>query len=298
MSSYIIAISLALCASVSWGLNSFVLKSGATDDGPMLALVIRAVIAFPILLLITLLTQSPDALWVYFRPQTFLLGLILVITIVFGDGIFIYSLRDYSVNLILPIASIYPLITTLILLVTGEETVTALVIFGTLLVVVGIAIVTSKGTFIEGFPIKGLFLGLGVALGWGSSVVVAKIILDQSDTSSFGLMTFRTIFIGLFALVFLILSAGERENLRNKSRKSINRSIKIFGLSGILGWVLGASLLFLAIELIGAAVPTPISSKNPIIAVIIGYGTGIERINKYQMSGILISTLGVILILI
>jgi drug/metabolite transporter (DMT)-like permease len=68
--------------------------------------------------------------------------------------------------------------------------------------------------------------------------------------------------------------------------------------SGIVGWVLGASLFFFAVQNIGAGIPTPISSTNPIIASIIGSLFGIEQLSRKQFSGIMTVVLGIILIVV
>ena len=64
------------------------------------------------------------------------------------------------------------------------------------------------------------------------------------------------------------------------------------GISGILGFVIGASALFLSVQSIGAGIATPISSTNPVVSVSIGimFGwepkvpmeEGIKRMISYQ----------------
>ncbi|MHA2030072.1 MAG: EamA family transporter, partial [Candidatus Kariarchaeaceae archaeon] len=83
-----------------------------------------------------------------------------------------------------------------------------------------------------------------------------------------------------------------------RTKEERNKSIKYLGISGILGDTIGASVFFVAVQRIGAAITTPISSTNPIIAAIIGFSTGIEDIKKAQFFGILLCVSGIIVIVL
>jgi DME family drug/metabolite transporter len=74
------------------------------------------------------------------------------------------------------------------------------------------------------------------------------------------------------------------------------RDVLVFGLTGILSWGIGAVIFFSSIELIGASRATPISSINPIIAVILGVVFLKEKFSSLQGLGILLVCLGSIAI--
>ena len=196
MEDFTLAIILSILAAIAWGINSHILKIGAQNENPMLALTYRAIVTVPILIPLVFILRGAEVLKIYFSGNFPFLILLLVMSILIGDGIFIYSLKNYPVSLILPIASSYPLVTIIILIATKSEIVTSLVLAGTFLIVVGIAIVTSNGSLNLQVPKSAVFLGIGTAIGWGSSVFFAKLILDQDGSEALSLMVVRTILIG------------------------------------------------------------------------------------------------------
>ncbi|MCE7737403.1 MAG: DMT family transporter, partial [Candidatus Heimdallarchaeota archaeon] len=204
------------------------------------------------------------------------------------------------VNEILPVSSIYPLFTTIILIATGTESIGIITVIGTLIIIFGIMIVTSNGKFTS-FS-KGAFVfGVSAAFGWGTSVFFIKKILDVEGTDGLGLLSIRNAILGVEALiVYLVIKrrTGQSKKRETRTKEERNKSIKYLGISGLLGDSIGASIFFIAVQRIGAAITTPISSTNPIIAAIIGFVAGIEDIKKAQFIGILLCVGGVIVIVL
>ena len=293
------SISLALFASISWGFNSHILKFGLIKQDPIQAIVIRSVFAVPPLLLIVLIWKGMDGLLIYFHSDTLPYIIISSILILFGDAMFITGLKRNKVNVILPISSIYPLFTIILLILTGAETVGILTVIGTIIIVLGIMIVTSNGTFTS-FSKDALIFGISAAFGWGTTVFFVKKILDVDGTDAMGLLGIRNSLIALEALIayFIIKRSYSLQNNVERTKEERNKSIKYLGISGLLGDAFGSSIFFLAVQRIGAAITTPISSTNPIIAAIIGYFSGIEGIKKGQFLGILLCVSGVIVIIL
>ncbi|MHA2168992.1 MAG: EamA family transporter [Candidatus Kariarchaeaceae archaeon] len=291
------SISLALFASFAWGLNSHILKFGLVKQNPILAISIRSIFAFPPLILIVVIWKGIAGITVYFGSEIFPLVLLSSLLIVFGDGMFLTGLRKYPVNVMLPISSIYPLITTIILILTGTESVRGVILVGTVVIIIGVALVTSGGSSFV-FSRDALIFGISAAIGWGSSVFFIRKILEFEDTNPLGLLGIRNCLLGLEGL-FVYLVVRNYTNKEIPMTKTEKRtSIKFLGLSGLLGDTIGASAFFLAVQRIGAAIPTPISSTNPIIAVIIGFLTGIELIEQKQLIGIMCCVLGTLIIVI
>lgn len=294
------SIGLALFASVAWGFNSHVLKFGLTKQDPIEAIVIRSMFAIPPLILIVLIWKGLDGLMIYFQSDTLPYVVVSSILVLFGDAMFITGLQRNKVNVILPISSIYPLFTTIILISTGTEAIDVITIIGTLVIILGIMIVTSNGTFTS-FSKGAVIFGVSAAFGWGTSVFFIKKVLDVEGTDGLGLLGIRNLILGLEA--FIVYITIKRRHNRSKSqdirtKEERNKSIKYLGISGILGDTIGASAFFFAVQRIGAAITTPISSTNPIIAAIIGFIAGIEDIKKAQFIGILLCVGGVIVIVL
>jgi len=302
MESSVLGIIFSVLAAITWGINSHILAHGAQTENQYMGMVYRVIVSFPFLLGLALYFRNPSVFLAYLDPYLLLLVFLLVFSIITGDVIFMYAMRKYPVSVILPIATSYPLMTTGVLILFGIEQVSFLIISGTISVVLGIYLVTSnrydEETSEKGINLEALLLGLGVGFGWGMTAIFARLILNRPDAETFGLLTVRTVIIGVVSFMIYYRIAENRQEFRNKSVDAKLSSLKIFGLSGIFSWVLGSTFLFLAYERIRTAVATPISASNPIIAVIIGQFTGIDKINIKQFAGILLATVGVILIVV
>ena len=104
--------------------------------------------------------------------------------------------------------------------------------------------------------------------------------------------------MGLIGLFYVLSNKKVRDSYKSQEMGEKRKTAKLMFLSGILGWVIGASSFFFAVQKIGAGIPTPITSTNPIISVVFGKLFGIENINKQQFIGIIFSVLGTIIIVI
>ncbi len=262
-----------------------------------LALFIRSLAAFPFLLLIAIFISGPSGFSVYFTPEVSFLLFISSALIVVGDSIFMYSLDRYKVSLILPITSIYPLVTAVILILTGEEKIGLNIIIGTTVIVVGVSLVTSGRSGFE-FQKRPLLLGLSSALCWGTSIYFIRKIFTFEGTDAITITGIRLFLIGMMGMLIFVTSQNRRDSQRQRPREAVINSIKYILLSGLIGWKIGATIFFFAIQIGGAAIPTPVSSTNPIIATLIGLGLGIEEVTRKQFSGIVMSVLGTIIIVL
>lgn len=292
-----------MLAALVWGLNSHIVKKGMRNNHPMIAMVLRALGAFPILIIISVILSGTKSLTIYFTEDILPLILFTSTLIVLGDGAFLYSLKYYPVKIMTPIASIYPLVTTIMLVLTGTEEISSTIIFGTILIIIGVIIVTNgarndKNGDGSGFHINMLLLGFFAAGAWGISIFFVRRILEFEGTDSIGLTGIRTLLMGLIGLFYVLSNKNVRQSYKLQEREEKLKTAKFMFLSGILGWVIGASSFFFAVQQIGAAIPTPITSTSPIISVVFGKIFGIENINKQQFLGIIFSVLGTITIVI
>ena len=263
-------------------------------EDPMRGMVLRTIFAFPILLTGVIIFKGFNHLKLYFSHDLFPYVILTALLIVIGDGAFLFSLKTYDVSQILPIASVYPLFTTLILVSTGTEPVSTQIYFGTAVIIVGVAIVTgSKGK--SRFSPKTVIYGIFIGLCWGSSIFFVRKILADPRTNPFALTGIRTLFMGIFGLLIYLVKSNQVKKVK-RDKGEIQNSIKFLALSGITGWVLGASLFFVAVQRIGAAIPTPITSTNPVFAGIVGTYLHLEQVNWVQFVGIICTVIGTIII--
>lgn len=287
-----------MVAAIAWGINSHIMKKAMVNENAMRAIFIRSAFTFPILFLIAVIIYGLDSITVYFSSaRIFLLVALTALLIVLGDGIFLHGLKTYEVNLLLPITSVYPLFTTLLLIISRTEDVTSQILVGTSVIVIGVALVTSGGK-IEKFSPKVIIFGLSSAAAWGTSVFFVRQILAIEGTDPFALTGFRAVIMAIAGFTIYYKSSNNRLTQKNRTNQDKKNSFRLLALSGIVGWVIGAAIFFLAVQRIGAAIPTPISSTNPIVATIFGYSLGLEQIQVRQFFGILCCVLGTIIVVL
>lgn len=288
---------MALLAAISWGFNAHFIKIGMRADNAYHALFVRALFSVPILLAVVWIWKGWDGFAVYLETPTLYYIVTSASFVLIGDVLFLYALSKYTINIVVPITSVYPLFATIILIVTGTEIVRTGVIVGTLIIVSGIILVTS-GDLSGTFSPKVLFLGLGSALSWGSSVVLLRVITSIDGTDAFGITGIRMLIIGIVGLFIHQMSPDMKKSRAEKTVEERKKSTFYMMLSGVIGWVVGASLFTYSIQLIGASIPTPITATNPIIASFIGLKLGIETLSRKQFIGIVLSVIGVIIVII
>ena len=243
----------ALIAAFCWGINSHIVRVGIKDENVFLGFFYRASFTFPILLLISFFISQPNILQVYFSFNEITLYIMIsVILILIGDGFFMLALKEFPVNVIMPIAAIYPLITTVILIITGTENISHLVLFGTLFIIVGVSIVTRYGNNNGKNPVsrKAIKFALISAFSWGTSVVFVTLILKNPGADPISLTGFRTLFMGIFAIGIYIFLINNNKKVKRPKNEKI-KSLSFMALSGVVGWVFGASIFFIAVQNIG-----------------------------------------------
>ena len=289
---------IALFVAFLWGINSHLVKKGMIGENAFSSLFFRSITAFPVLIVLGIYLIGINVFLSYFDLKNFPYVFASVILLVIGDSTYAYALKKYPVKVILPITSIYPLFTQIFLILTGQEYIGVSILIGTIIIVLGVFMVT-RGE--NGNPIQKevILFGLLPAIAWGTSVAFVSYILKSlPGAESISLTGIRILFIGMIGLGIFLLSKNSVKTYIERPRKEKLNSLFYLGLSGLIAWTFGASLFFFAVQNIGAAIPTPISSTNPIWAVLIGTIFGIEFITRKQMLGVFSCVIGTIIILL
>jgi DME family drug/metabolite transporter len=188
----------------------------------------------------------------------------------------------------------------------GMEVVSLGVIGATIILITGIGLVSQKNsspvelTSSETGSIKqGLTLAIIAAIFWSFGILTLDYLLEIPGVEVFSLATIRfSILTILMALSWVIFDRYQFLSLSiTKPKESIaKRDIFVFGITGILSWGIGGVIFFTSIELIGASRATPISSINPLIAVLLGIVFLKEKFSSIQAVGIILVCVGSIAI--
>lgn len=307
VSNEIIGTLLAFGAALCWGSAGVLYKATIkTEHSLFLSIVYRGMIAVPFLALLTVLTTGFESISVLLQYEVLPILILSSFSVTFGDLFFFAALQKIEVSKAQPVAAIYPLFTIILLIAFGLEQVSLVVIIATIILIIGIGLVSqnngssSEPSASESSDIrKGLTLSIVAAIFWSFGILTLDYLLDLSGVEVLSLATIRfsilTVIMVLCWIIFDKYQIHSGEKIKSYEAISIREGL-IFGLTGILSWGLGAVTFFTSLELIGTSRATPISSINPIIAIILGIVFLKEKFSALQTLGILLVCFGTILI--
>ncbi len=305
----ILGILLALVAACSWGCSSIFFKTALRESKfvkeLLFSISIRGVIAVPIIGLLTLFLYGSNTLSLFMRlfsSDIIVLLFFSSLAVTIGDILFFGSLQRIEVSKAQPVASIYPLFTAILLVATGVEIITPIILVGIFILIVGISLVSqqnnesaSKENIKDGRV--GLIMAILAAIFWSFGIITIRLLLDYEDVNVFTLATIRFgILTAITAILWTLTTIHQRKEEDFTFIIASRKDVAILGVGGILGWGLGAISFFSSIDLIGASRATPISSINPLIAVFLGIMYLKEKLSPIQLVGILLVFIGSFLI--
>jgi len=298
---------LALFAAVCWGVGAslykIVLKS---EHSLFLTITIRGSIAVPFIAIVTFFVNNFYSLEILFSPEVLPILIFSSIFVGFGDLWFFGSLQRIEITKAMPVASIYPLFTAILLIIFGLETISLVVLIGIIILIAGLGFLaqenkSSSSNLESQEEMKmGLALAVLAALFWSFAIYTLRLLLDYPDVDVYSLATVRFGILTFFFGIFWIINTLYRHQTGIVDPASLSHITKkvsfILGLGGILSWGIGGISFFSSIEMIGAGRATPISSINPLISVIIGILVLKEKISPLQAVGILLIIFGSIFV--
>jgi DME family drug/metabolite transporter len=300
---------LAFTAACCWGSAGVLFKAVIKDEHSLfLSVAIRGMIAVPFLALLTLFVNGFENLSILFQPDIFPIVFFSSVFVSSGDLCFFAALQLIEVSKSQPVASIYPLFTIFLLIIFALETVSMFVILSTILLITGIGLVSQRNgdsseesLLVNPRLKRGLLLSIGAAMFWSLAIITVDYLLEipKVDVFVFSLATIRFGILTILISALWIIFDKYQLNAKEKGRvfaPFTRKEILVFGLNGILSWGVGAVSFFTAMELIGSARATPISSINPLVAVILGIIFLREKFSSLQAVGILLVCLASILI--
>lgn len=213
-----------------------------------------------------------------------------------GDMLLFRAIRTVGLVRSYTIAGTFPLFTLLFAaLLLGEE-IGGFAIVGTLLIVSGGALVSTRSTAEETVPHasrwqyrRGLALSVVVAMMWGIDVILLKI--GVGDAHPFVANSFRIPFAAAMMLAFAWRVTGRFPLLRVDFRTA-----SILTVSALFGLTVGSFLYLVSIQEIGAARTGALGAVSPVFAMILAVVFIRERPGWKAVLGTLAATSGVVLI--
>ncbi len=294
-----LGIIFAFVQAFTWSCTSIVLRNLSTRLDPFLVNGVRAIFGLVVLIPILLLTANlQDFALISPTAMIYLIGSV-VLGGVFGDALYVMSLKSLGVSAAFPISNSFPLFTVIfstLLLGTPIEWST---VVGMVLVLGGIYFVARPQGSVDDNTkapkpsrqlIFGVLAALGAALLWGLNTVVMSMGIEGINGA-----VANTVRMPAVILISFVLAAwrGQTSALRQIDR----RTMQLLILAGILGWGFSAYFWVMAVQLAGPNKTSIISATSPLFAVPLSALLLNERPTRYTWIGTALTTVGVLFVI-
>jgi len=282
----------ALLAAICWGFADFIWAKAAKNIGPILSITLAAVIEPPLLFIIYIVSHHH---WM-FNGAAFIFAALAALVFTLGGALFFIGLEKGPVSLVSPIASLYPLVTTIVAIVIFKAHLTPRDLMGIITVIVGIflasGIITAKTAKLR--LSYGVKMALITACLWG----LAFSLLEQA-ISRIGWLnaTLLEICFSTLWLPFLIPLIKRKEDITFKRviQSLNNKYVTMATIINLIGF-LSLSFAISKSTSNGGAVAAAISACYPIITIVLALWHFKEKVKLIAIIGALIGTLGIVLL--
>ncbi|MBI2985470.1 MAG: EamA family transporter [Deltaproteobacteria bacterium] len=263
----------ALVSGMLWGFGPLLLKRGMTLSNVSTATLIEQYTSVMLLAIIAtargelfLLDFSGKAFWAFVGAGA--------VGASFGKIFYYKGIDTVGASKSTSVKNSSPLLTVLLAVILLGEDVTFPVGVGSVLIVVGILVLSraeGKGEERQGGPVKYFFYPLMAALCFGINPVLKKIGVDASSLPTLGALITQST-----ALV-VMLTAGRFLQIKPKWERIPARSLILFSLAGITE-ALGSLFTFFALVYGPAVLVSPIWRVSPLVTFVLARFTlrGIE----------------------
>lgn len=307
--SFVLGVTLSFVAAFSWGLAHIFFKLGVNRTRAVVATFIKGLVAIPLLLIIGYAIYGSKPFLALFRPDTLPFLFLAATSLALGDGLSLLALKKANVSIVQPITTIYPLFSTLILLLAGIELITWQIILGTVLITIGVGVVSyfssrnqknslnnnesqtelaKEDTTSNSVSMVGIILSILAAVSWGATIVFTRMLVYAEGTNVIVIMGVRNIIMVTGAFLVAIIHPLITTRKFPRDLWPPKYSIINLILGGLVAWGIGGVAFFTAVGMIGAAISTPISSISPIVVLILSAIWLKEKINRSIIIGVLL----------
>jgi drug/metabolite transporter, DME family len=225
------------------------------------------------------IVEAPPTTWLWLLAST-------LCSMVVGDSLYFMAAARIGVARALPIASSFPLLTTVGAVLTLGETPTAALIVGSLLVVLAVALI--GGDRVRGggrIDLVGLVLAGLAACLWASSGLLLGQGLRLLDPVATNMIRFP-----VAAFLFTAYVAAVRPAER------LTRRLVWLSLLAAVGTLASASLFLAGIEAAGVARGVALNALSPVFSAVLAATLLRERVSRRTAIGIVSSVVGTVLL--
>jgi drug/metabolite transporter (DMT)-like permease len=230
---------------------------------------------------LTRIVEAPPVAWLWLLAST-------LCSMVVGDSLYFMAASRIGVARALPIASAFPLLTTVGAVVTLGETPTAPLILGSLLVVLAVALIGGERARGTGrTDLVGLLLAGLAACLWASSGLLLGQGLRLLDPIAANMIRFP-----VAAVLFTVYVAAVRP------AEDLTRRLVWLSLAAAIGTLASASLFLAGMQLAGVARGVALNATSPVFSAVLAVTLLRERVTRRTAIGIASSVLGTVLLVV
>ncbi len=276
---------LAILSALIWALSSVFYKIGLKDMKPTTINTIRPLVALCFLTVVLLLSGDAEQILDLSLKELSYILLATLFGLVIGDLLYLFSLKAIGIARAYPVSNTYPIFTLVLAPLFLEETISAKLIVGAVMIVAAIFLLSEKRFDLE--IRKGIFLAVGASFFWATSMTIMKVAM-----SSISPLVFSTLRMAIFAS-FLLFYTVKYEKIEFFH---ITKSWGIVALGGIFDLGIGILLFLTALKHIDVSKASPLNGTAPIFAVMFALLLTNEKITVRILLGVVLSFLGVLVI--
>ncbi|MHB9033391.1 MAG: DMT family transporter [Anaerolineae bacterium] len=297
MSGELLGMVLALLQSACWAGTSIILRILSRRLDAYVVNGLRSLAGWVVVIIITLFTGGFADWHLLSGSRLFFLIVPGILGGVFGDALYVYSLKAIGISRAFPISNTYPLFTVLLSALVLGERITWLTGLGMVFVLLGVYIVAKPRGRVVAEPeiltkaalVKGILLALGTAIIWGSTAVMLAHGLEGIDSA-----LANTVRVPSVALIALFVAA-RKGNIAEVKTMSVN-TLVLLVIAGALGWGIGSWFFTSALQLAGASKTSIIGAAAPLFAVPLSMIFLHEKPGRLTIVGTFMTVLGIALV--
>lgn len=278
----------AIGSAFAWALTSVAMRPIAAGHALWRSSLVRILVCVALLVVYAAPTgalgralATPPSAWLLLLGST-------VCSIVIGDSVYFLAAARIGVARALPIASSFPLLTTLGAVLLLAEPPSLALLVGTSLVVLAVALIAGEranhGRRLDGAGV--LLAGLAACL-WAASGLLLGEALRQLDPISANLIRFP-----LAAVLFGAYLAAVRPS------EQLTPRLVWLSLAAAVGTLASALLFVAGISSAGVARGVALNATSPVFSAVLASLLLRERVSRRAAVGIASSVLGTILLVV
>lgn len=266
----------AIAAAICWSMAAVFYKKGI-EAGAIPAVLVRTFFAMLFLLVLFLILRGGHF---EFTLMGFVfLNLGGLFRLILGGAAYMKGLENISISRFIPILFTFPLLTILLSVLLLNEKIRIEVVGGTLLIVIGIWILSrGKGAKGEKNIRLGVSMAIVAAFLYAFSIVATKTGLKDVDPFQSALISMPVPLALLYIYYSMNTGAGTIFKLKKEA-------YILLGLGGIIGMGFGSYFFFVSLTKIGAAKATGLAAITPVLSSLIALVTLKEKINAALIIG-------------